>query len=225
MQRKQFFLFAVLIFGFLLFGLNSQDVKKNRELKFGIFANLSAQHNYYVYTEDLKWRREEPGTSFKESFYSLSFLSHNKGEFDLFYRKLEAKSVFIAGGLWDTKKIIAGASFGKILTVEIKIPKTSVSLPIDFSGGPYVTFAYKHEYNFISGNEASKVPMQKTPAVGYGIYTNIRFCIKFSQNKSYPSLMAGFKYFIPFDDFEYNSEEDIFSYRLERKFFYLGISF
>jgi hypothetical protein len=121
--------------------------------------------------------------------------------------------------------VIMGMGIGKVLTAEIKIPSIRVSLPIDFSGGPYVTFGVKNKYDFISGNKDVKVSDQEDPLIGFGIYANIRLRIKFSQSKKYPSLTAGFKYFIPFNDFEYNPEKETVSYRLERKFIYIGISF
>jgi hypothetical protein len=226
MLKKQFNVFIILVLCVFLVRVNSNTLKVGRKATyFGFFANLSFQHNYYVYTNGQKWGKEGPDTDFKESVFNLSVFSDNGTEIDVFYRKFEAKSVFIAGGLWDTKKIIMGTSVGKVLTAEIKIPSIKVSLPIDFSGGPYLTFGLKSKYDFICGNEDLNVSNRKDPIIGFGIYTNIRLRIKFSQSKKYPSLTAGFKYFIPFNDFEYNPEKETVSYRLERRFFYIGISF
>jgi len=226
MQKKQFFLLTMLILCILVVGVSAQKGKKVTKFTyFGLFTSLSAQHNYFVYMDDQKWRREGPDTDFKENFYNLSVFKDNGTELDFFYRKFDAKSVFIAGGSWDTKKVILGMSIGKVLTAEIKIPSLSVSLPIDFSGGPYITFGIDNKYDFVSGNKDVKVSDQEDPLIGFGIYTNIRLRIKFSQSKKYPSLTAGFKYFIPFNDFEYNPEKETVSYRLERKFFYIGICF
>ena len=224
MYRHRLFLYTLVILCIIITRIDVQAAKKRKFTYYSFFTNLSAQHNYYVYEGDIKWIKV-PATNFKEQFYGLSLFSDNGVELDLFYRKFEAKSVFIAGGLWDTEKSIIGISMGKILTAEIKIPTINVSLPIDFSGGPYATFAFKNEYNFISGHEDLKVSEQKEPIIGFGVYTNIRFRIKFSQEKKYPSIVAGFKYFIPFNDFEYNPEQETVSYRLERKFFYIGIGF
>ncbi len=226
MLNKRFYLFLMLILCVLGANVYAQAEKgRKRLIHIGFFANLSAQHNHYVYVEDRTWGREGPDTGFKESFYSLSLFKGNSTEFDLFYRKFSAKSVFIAGGFWDTEKVIVGMSLGKVMTAEIKIPSVNISLPIDFSGGPYATLGYKNEYSYISGNKDLNVPNQKEPLIGFGIYTNIRVRIKLSQSRRRPSLTAGFKYFIPFNDFEYNPEKETVSYRLERKFFYIGISF
>lgn len=228
MLKKRFILFLILslyVFG-LGISVNAEfKERRKKKLHIGFFANLTTQHDHYVYIQGLKWGKEGPDTVFKESYYNLSLFRDNSLEFDLFYRKFGAESVFIAGGFWDTEKVILGGSLGKVLTAEIKIPSISVSLPIDFSGGPYVTFAFKNKYDFISGNKDLNVLDQKDPIIGFGIYTNIRLRIKFSKSKKYPSLTAGIKYFIPFNDFEYNPEKETVSYRLERKFIYLGISF
>jgi hypothetical protein len=226
MLKKQFLLFTMFFLCVFRAGVNAQMEKEGKKFTyFSLFTSVSVQHNYFVYTDGQKWGKERTDTDFKENFYNLSVFKDNGTELDLFYRNFEAKSVFIAGGFWDTKKAILGMSIGKVLTAEIKIPLISVSLPIDFSGGPYVTFGIDNKYDFVSGNKDMKVSDQEDPIIGFGIYTNIRLRIKFSQNRKYPSLTAGLKYFIPFNDFEYNPEKENVSYRLERKFFYIGISF
>lgn len=224
MYRHRLLFNMLLILCIVITGMNVRAEKRKKFTYYGFFTNLSAQHNYYVYEGDIKWTKV-PASNFKEKFYGLSLFTDNGVELDLFYRKFEAASVFIAGGFWDTEKSITGISIGKVLTAEIKIPTIDVSLPIDFSGGPYVAFGFNNEYNFISGYEDFNVSEQEDPIIGFGVYTNIRFRIKFSQAHKYPSIIAGFKYFIPFNDFEYNPEEEAVSYRLERKIFYIGISF
>lgn len=226
MTKKQILLLIMLILGVFLVGIKAQEVKAKKKFTyFGLLTSVSVQHNHFVYTDGQKWGKEGLDTDFMESLFNLSVFKDNGTELDLFYRKFEAKNVFIAGGFWDTEKVIIGMSIGKVLTAEIKIPSISVSLPIDFSGGPYVTFGIENKYDFISGNKDLNVSDQENPIIGFGIYTNIRLRIKFSQSKKYPMLTAGFKYFIPFNDFEYNPEKKAVSYRLERKFFYIGISF
>lgn len=226
MVKKQFILFMIsllFLFAIVVYGKNGRDSKK--QTYFGLYTNLSTQHNYYVYTNEQKWGKEGPDTFFKEKYYDLSVFKDNTSEFDFFYRKFKAESVFIAGGFWKTEKIIIGLTVGKVLTAKFKIPLIKVLLPIDFSAGPYLSFDLKNKYDFVSGNQDLNVTNQKDPIFGFGIYTNIRFRIKFSQIKKYPSLTAGFKHFIPFNDFEYNPEKKTVSYRLERKFVYIGISF
>jgi len=228
MLKKRSILLVILILYVLglAISINAEHrEKREKKLHIGFFVNLSVQHSHNVYTDGLKWGREGPDTSFKESYYNVSWFRDNRVEFDLFYRKFEANSMFIADGFWDTEKIILGASLGKVLTTEIKIPSINISIPIDFAGGPYVALSLKNKYHFISGIEDLNVIDHKDPILGYGIYTSVKFRLNFSQKKRRPMLNVGFKYFIPFNDFEYNPEKEAVSYRLERKFFYIGISY
>lgn len=227
MLKKQFLLAMALVL--CVWGIAFGEHKEKVVKKFsyiGLFANLSAQHEYLVHTGEETWGKEGPDTAIKENFFSATVFKENGSEFDLFFRKFEAKSIFIAGGFWDTEKIIMGISAGKVVTADIKIPLINVFLPIDFSGGAYFTAGSKKKYEFVSGNEDENVwPEEDEPEIGYGVYTNIRLRVKLSNRKKTPNLTVGFKYFIPFNDFDYNPEKEAVSYRLERKFLYIGISF
>ena len=200
-------------------------IQVNSRTRYGVFGTLSSTHDYYLYFQDLRETAEKPGTAFTENDFFVSFLFKKNTELNIFARKFKAENTFIEGGIWNTSKYLIGISIGKALTLKLGIPDGNYSeyaFPIDFSVGPYLIGSIKNQYTFVSGIRNDDV-ITDSVRFSYGIYTIIRLRLQFLMDKyKFPMITFGFKYFIPFNNFEFGIDANA-SYRLKSKMLFIGI--
>lgn len=198
--------------------------KKINKTHTGFCLTISQKPEFWVYTIDSKWRREEPNTKIDESDYFFSVFDENNIEFNLYYRKFQAQNIYIEGGNWNIEHQIVGTNIGKVITLKLRIPGIDLSLPIDFSGGGYVQMSFNNKYTFVNGNQNENV-ISNEARFGYGVYAAIKFRLEFIKEKlGFPVLGIGYKFFLPFNNFDYNRDTTA-SYRLTSNSLFLGIYF
>ena len=190
--------------------------------RFGLLLSAFPRFRYYVYRQGLREKVETAGTHFSESEFFFSMLLKKSYEIGLFYRRFRAEDVSIAGGLWSTKKSYAGISLGKVFTLS----GPGRRFLVDISGGPYAAGIFDRDYVFVSGQRDDRVAGGGSD-LSYGVYMMVRLRLAFlrkTRRPEFPVIALGFRYYYPFNDFEYSAEPGAV-YRLHRQSFFIGFYF
>lgn len=218
----------------MLLVLAAPGVSASDSNHLGFSVSFNPKHEYHVYFSDGRGKQTgmRDATAFSEFDINASYLFKKNLEFNAFARKLRVENVFIEGGLWNMKKFMLGFSGGIRHSIELhyRVKKEKkedrYEFPLDFSAGFYLMGNFSDtQYGFVSGTMNKNVN-KKGVRIGLGLYVSVQLRLKFMMDKLglffYPAV--GFKYFAPFNDFEYSIDSNA-SYRLRRQFFYAGIYF
>ncbi len=220
------FSLIIIVTAFLFSKQENIEKKETSKIKGYKMLSMSFSSSFelYKYTKDHTKNKIAINGDISENYYELLLGKEDSAEFSLYYRKLSMKSVEIANGLWDVEKTLVGLAFGKVVSIDLQIPNSSYRFPLEFSGGFYGQYATSKNYNFVSGIKEREVIEGEASSLNYGIYTGIRLRLSFIREKyRVPSVVFGFKYQYPLNEFEYNPDTKMNSFKLFRKFFYIGI--
>ncbi len=219
MKSNKVIVIFTLIFSLSLFG----EVKTNYKI---LSMSLNSNFTMYEYNENHTKTEISKNASFSENYYELLFGKEDSAEFSVYYKKLQINNIPIDEGTWNIDKTLVGVNFGKVITLNIKIPEKDYRFPVEFSGGFFAQYATKKDYTIISGTYNEEVETGTGSSINYGVYTSIRLRIAYLRERyNVPSIVIGFKYQYPLNEFEYNPDNETISYRLYRNYIYIGLYF
>lgn len=189
---------------------------------FGFFWSPLSRHDYYVYRQGQREPAARQDTSYFEQELTFSMLLKQGIEMSVFYRKFRADNISIAGGLWSTSRSLTGITLGKAVTLS----DPGYQFPLDFFGGAFAARNYSQQYTFLGLKRDERV-VSEYKKLTYGLYTGGQLrlnILRKIKRPEMPVITIGFKYFFPFNNFEYGDGPGAV-YRLHKKFFYIGFYF